>query len=138
MRTYGRTQDVLSGKKTWWVVTTDPGGYNDSVYLTDLAQVCKLNLGESPFFADWGIPAHPSVMTQVFPNFYMARIQQRFAPRFAACILTPLPVEQGTADSFAVGQGGAPAPRYYINVLTNYGARIGVHVAPDFPTEQPI
>jgi hypothetical protein len=138
MRTYGRTQDVLSGKKKWWVVITDPGGFNDSVYLTDLAQVCKLNLGESPFFADWGIPAHESVMTQIFPNFYMALIQQRFSPRFAACILNPLPVPQGTADSYASGQGGAPAPRYYINVLTNYGARIGVHVAPDYPTEQPI
>jgi len=138
MRTYGRTQDVLSGRKTWWVVTTDHNGYNDSVYLTDLAQVCKLNLGESPFFADWGIPAHPSVLTQIFPNYYMAVIQQRFSPRFASCILTPLPVEQGSADSFATGQGGAPAPRYYINVLTNFGARIGVHVRPDFPTEQPI
>ena len=138
MRTYGRTQDVLSGRKTWWVVTTDANGYNDSVYLTDLAQVCKLNLGESPFFADWGIPAHESVMTQIFPNFYLARIQERFSPRFASCILTLLPVEQGTEDSYASGQGGAPAPRYYINVLTNYGSRIGIRVRPDYPTEQPI
>jgi hypothetical protein len=138
MRTYGRTQDVLTGKKRWWVVTTDMGGYNDSVYLTDLAQVCKLNLGESPFFADWGIPAHPSVVTQVFPDLYMTRIQQRFAPRFASCILTPLPVEQGSADSFATGQEGAPAPRYYISVLTNYGSRIGVKVQRGYPAEQPI
>lgn len=138
MRTYGRTQDVLTGKKRWWVVTTDIDGYNDGVYLTDLAQVCKLNLGESPFFADWGIPAHESVMTQVYPNFYLSRIQERFAPRFAACILTTLPVDQGTADSYASGQGGAPAPRYYINVLTNYGSRIGVRVTADYPTEQPI
>jgi hypothetical protein len=138
MRTYGRTQDVLTGKKKWWVVTTDRFGYNDSVYLTDLAQVCKLNLGESPFFGDWGIPAHPSVLTQVFPDFYMVRIQQRFAPRFTSCILTPLPVAQGSADSFATGQEGASAPRYYINVLTNYGARIGVEVRDRYPPEQPI
>jgi hypothetical protein len=138
MRIYGRTQDVLSGKKTWWVVTTDANGYNDSVYLTDLAQVIKLNLGESPFFADWGIPAHPSVVTQMYPDLYLARIQARFAPRFASCILTVLPVTQGSADSFATDQDGAPAPRYYISVLTNYGARIGVQVRPDYPTEQPI
>ena len=138
MRTYGRTEDVLTGIKRWWVVTTDFDGFNDSVYLTDLAQVCKLNLGESPFFADWGIPAHPSIMTQVYPNFYLARIQQRFSSRFASCILTPLPVDQGTEDSYAFGQGGAPAPRYYINVLTNYGSRIGVQVRPGYPTEQPI
>ena len=138
MRAHGRTQDVLTGKKTWWVVTTDVNGFNDSVCLTWLAQVCKLNLGESPFFADWGIPAHPSVVTQIFPDFYMTRIQQQFAPYFASCIVTALPVDQGTADSFATGQEGAPAPRYYINVLTNYGSRIGIRVRPDYPTEQPI
>jgi hypothetical protein len=138
MRTYGRTQDVRSGKKTWWVVTTDVNGFNDSVWLTDLAQVCKLNLGESPFFANFGIPAHPSVVTQVFPDFFLARTQQQFASHFASLILTTLPVDQGTADSFASGQGGAPAPRYYFSVLTNYGSRIGVTLAPDFPTEQPI
>lgn len=138
MRTYGRTQDVLTGKKTWWVVTTDRNGYNDSVYLTDLAQVCKLNLGESPFFADWGIPAHPSIVTQVFPDLYMVRIQQRFSSRFASCILTPLHIAQGSPESFAAEQEGAPAPQYYINVLTNYGSLIGVAVKADYPTEQPI
>jgi hypothetical protein len=138
MRTYGRTQDVLTGQKKWWVVTTDINGFNDSVYLTDLAQVIKLNLGESPFFANWGIPAHESVMTQIYPDFFLTRIQQQFSARFASCILTPLPVDQGSADSFAAGQGGGPAPRYFINVLTNYGSRIGVRVQADYPVEQPI
>ena len=138
MRTYGRTQDVLTGKKTWHVVVTDPNGFNDSVWLTEVAQVCKLNLGESPFFADWGIPAHPSIVTQVFPDIFMARIQQRLSPHFASMILTPMPVDQGSADSFATGQDGRPAPRYYLNVLTNYGARIGIHVREDYPAEQPI
>jgi len=138
MRTYGRTRDVLTGNKKWWVVTTDINGFNDSVYLTDLAQVIKLNLGESPFFANWGIPAHESVMTQIYPDFFLNRIQQQFSGRFASVILTPLPVDQGSADSFASGQDGGPAPRYYINVLTNYGSRIGVRVAADYPTEQPI
>jgi hypothetical protein len=138
MRTYGRTQDVISGKKKWWVVTTDQGGYNDSVYLTDLAQVLKLNLGESPFFANYGIPAHESIMTQVFPDFYIARTQQQFAGYFASLIVTALPVQQGSADSFATQQEGASAPRYYLNVLTNYGSRIGVHVRPGYPVEQPI
>jgi hypothetical protein len=138
MRTYGRTQDVLTGEKTWWVVTTDINGFNDSVWLTETAQVCKLNLGESPFFADWGIPAHESQVTQLFPNYHMAIIQQRLSPHFASMILTPLPIEQGSADSFEAGQEGAPAPRYYLNVLTNYGSRIGVQVRPGYPMEQPI
>jgi len=47
-------------------------------------------------------------------------------------------VEQGSADSFETGQDGAPAPRYYINALTNYGSRIGVRVRPGYPVEQPI
>lgn len=137
-RVYGRTQDVLTGAKTWWTVTTDINGFNDSVNLTWLAQVCKLNLGESPFFADWGIPAHESIITQVFPDLFLTRIQQRFSDYFALCLLSIVPIEQGSPESFAAGQDGAPAPNYNINVLTNYGSRIGVQTRPGYPQEQPI
>jgi hypothetical protein len=130
MRTYGRTQDVLTGKKTWWIVTTDNNGFNDSVYLTALAQVLKLNLGESPFFSNYGIPAHQSVIMQVYPNYYMAVTQQQFAGFFASLILTPLPDAE---DS-----DGRPAPAYNISVLTNLGSRIGVQTRPGYPLEQPI
>ena len=130
MRTYGRTVDVLSGAKTWWVVTTDAGGYNDGVYLTALAQVIKLNLGESPFFANYGIPAHATIVSQIYPDFYMVRTQQQFAGYFASLILTK--------QDDAVDDDGRPAPSYLINVLTNYGALIGVQVRPGYPTEQPI
>jgi hypothetical protein len=130
MRTYGRTQDVLTGKKKWWVVTTDVNGYNDSVWLTTLAQVCKLNLGESPFFANYGIPAHPSVVLQVYPDFYMIRTQQQFMSFFASLIITK--------QDDATDLDGRPAPAYLINVLTNYGSRIGVSTAPGYPMEQPI
>jgi hypothetical protein len=130
MRTYGRTQDVLSGKKTWWVVTTDGNGYNDSVYLTTLVQVLKLNLGESPFFANYGIPAHQSIVSQVYPDFYMAKTQQQFAPYFASLILLPLPEQEE--------EGGRPLPAYSISILTNYGSMIGRTVRPGYPTEQPI
>lgn len=138
MRVYGRTQDVLTGAKKWWVVTTDINGFNDSCYVTALAQVIKLNLGESPFFGTDGIPAHQAVVTQVFPDFYMAKIQQQYAGYFASLVLTSAPIAQGSSDSFAFGQSGAPAPRYNINVLTNYGSRVGVQVKPGYPVEQPI
>jgi hypothetical protein len=49
MRIFGRTRDVLTGKKTWQEITTDVQGFNDMVMLTALAQCLKLNLGESPF-----------------------------------------------------------------------------------------
>jgi len=112
MRTYGRTRDVLTGVKKWWVVQTDINGFNDGVYLTTLAQVCKLNLGESPFFANYGIPAHPSVVLQVYPDFYMIRTQQQFAGFFASLIMTPAPIAQGAADS----DDGRPVPAYNISV----------------------
>jgi len=134
MRTYGRTRDVLTGVKKWWVVQTDINGFNDSVYLTTLAQVCKLNLGESPFFANYGIPAHPSVVLQVYPDFYMIRTQQQFAGFFASLIMTPAPIAQGAADS----DDGRPVPAYNISVLTNYGSVIGVQTAPGYPLNQPI
>lgn len=134
MRTYGRTQDVTTGVKKWWIVTTDVNGFNDGVYLTTLAQVCKLNLGESPFFGNYGIPAHPSVVLQVFPDFYMVRTQQQFAGFFASLIVTPAPIAQGAADS----DDGRPVPAYNISVLTNYGSVIGVTTAPGYPLAQPI
>src|ERR1035438_1409529 len=77
LRTYGRIYDqpptpaYPNGSPRWVVVTTDPNGYNDMVFLTTLAQVFKLNLGESPKFADWGIPARASVMQQIAPDYNM-------------------------------------------------------------------
>ena len=135
MRTYGRVQDVLTGKKTWRVVTTDINGFNDSVWLTTLAQVLKLNLGESPFWGSWGIPAHQSVVVQIAPDFYLALTQQRFADKFTSLILVRV------AD--AVDDDGRPAPSYQINALTHYGAQIGFPVTPlpyggPYPPQQPI
>jgi len=106
MRTYGRTTDEF-GNKTWVVVTTDANGFNDNVYLTTLAQVLKLNLGESPFFGNYGIPAHPSVVQQVFPDYYVQITQQQFAQYFASLI---------------VSKASSPSPVYNINVITHYGA----------------
>jgi hypothetical protein len=130
MRVFGRTQDILTGVKKWWVVTTDVNGFNDSVYLTALAQVIKLNLGESPFFANYGIPAHASVVMQIFPDYYMVRIQQQYSGYFASLLLAMVPD--------AVDQDLRPAPAYMINVLTNYGSSIGVRVQAGYPVEQPI
>jgi hypothetical protein len=116
MRTYGRTQDVLTGKKTWITIETDPNGFNDMVMLTTLAQCIKLNLGESPFWADWGIPAYTSIVTQIAPDLYMALMQQRFAPYFMALLLQKM--------SDVVDDSGRPAPYYAITVITNYGATL--------------
>jgi len=116
MRTYGRialnplTPDVL----TWVEVDTDANGYNDYVWLTTLIQCFKLNLGESPFWGDWGIPAKPSVVQQVFPDYYVALMQQRFAQYFAALIIAKIP---------------GSVPTYQVNATTHQGAKFQMTVA---------
>lgn len=90
MRTYGRLTNP-DGSKTWVEVDTDANGFNDLVYLTTLAQVLKLNLGESPFFANYGIPAHQTVVTQVFPDYYVMQTQAQFAAYFASLSIIRVP-----------------------------------------------
>lgn len=109
LRVWGRVTDKLTGKKTWVKVTTDKNGFNDFVYLTNLIQVLKLNLGESPFYGNYGIPAHPAVVQQVFPDFYVAFTQQQFAQFFASLIIAKEP---------------STTPTYTVNVVTKYGVKI--------------
>lgn len=118
MRTYGRVTNA-DGSKTWVEVDTDVNGYDDAVWLTTLIQVLKLNLNESPFFGNYGIPAQQSVIQQVFPDFYVAKTQQQFAQYFASLIVS----KQNVATS-----QGQPVPTYNINVVTNYGAKISAQV----------
>lgn len=113
MRTWGRTTDEY-GNKTWVEVTTDANGFNDYVYITTLIQTLLLNLGESPFYADRGIPAHQSVIQQVFPDFYMSRTQQQFSQYFASLTLARLP---GTT------------PTYRMDVTTHSGAKVQAVIA---------
>lgn len=112
MRTYGRVTDEYGNKK-WVEVDTDANGFNDAVYVTTLAQVLKLNLGESPFYGDYGIPEHQTIMTQVQPDYYVAYTQQRFAQYFAALVIAKM-------SDFP--------PTYRINVTTKQGAKINATV----------
>lgn len=104
MRTYGRDEN---GK--WVLVETDENGFNDAVYLTSLAQVLKLALQESPFYAEDGVPAIGSVIQQILPTFHINRIQQKFAKHFTSLQIT---LEQ------------ADPPVYNIAALTKLGSSI--------------
>lgn len=86
MRTYGRITSP-AGVTSWTEVDTDANGYNDAVYLTTLAQVLKLNLGESPFYANFGIPQIQTITTQVLPDYYVMQTQSQFAPMFQSLII---------------------------------------------------
>lgn len=90
MRTWGR-QYAKDGTYQWVEVTTDPNGFSDNLWLTTLVQALKLNLGESPFYANLGIPQYQTIMTQVMPSYYVSNIQQYFAPKFASLTIVQVP-----------------------------------------------
>jgi len=108
MRTYARIQRP-DGSRGWIEVDTKADGSNDDVWIATLIQVLLLNLGESPFYAQYGIPAKPSVDQQLWPDFYAARTQQLFSAYFASLIITKV--------------SGARDPTYLVNIVTNQGER---------------
>ncbi len=104
MRTYGR----INGQ--WQEVTE-----TTSVWLTTLAQVLKLEQGESPFYANYGLPAQQSVLTQIVPDAAVARTQSQFSPYFASLTI------QSVGDS--------TVPEYNIFATRPDGALINAPVA---------
>ena len=112
MRTYGRTTDKL-GRRQWVEVTTDVNGSDDFVWLVTLQQVLLLNLNESPFYANYGIPAQQSVVQQIYPDYYVALTQIYFAAYFAY---------------LSVAKIDAPEPMYNIVATLNNGVSINEYV----------
>jgi len=105
----------------WVPAVTDDTGDNSAVWLTNLVQVLRLNYGESPFYGNWGIPAHQSVVSQVAPDAFVQLTAQRFAPYFAALRVARL--------------AGAPEPTYAINVTLYSGRSLYLEAnAPVVPT----
>lgn len=118
--TYGAAAKVYSVDyvivpNVWVEVDTDQNGYNDNVMLTTLAQCLKLNLGESPFYANYGIPQYQTITTQVFPDYYVAQTQQQFSKYFASLILTRVPNQT--------------TPVYNVTAITHAGAILNTTVA---------
>lgn len=86
-RVWGRIHNS-DGSRTWQAFETDDNGYDDAPNLIWLQNVLLLNLNESPFYADWGIPIQQTLATSVFPDYYTAKIQQRFTAYFASVVVT--------------------------------------------------
>lgn len=108
MRTYGR----VGGR--WTKIETDPvTGDNSAIWLTTLAQVCKLDLGESPFWGNYGIPAQQTVVTQTQPDFYVMQTQGYFSPYFT---------------SLTVSKTSANPPSYNIAAILFSGVKINAQV----------
>jgi hypothetical protein len=108
MRIWGRRY-LPDGTYVWDKTETAPDGSDDMVYVVDLVQVLRLNRNESPFYANWGIPAQQSVIQQVFPDYYVTLTQQQFSAFFASLIVARL---------------AAPDPTYRVSVTTNQGVRL--------------
>ena len=114
MRVYGRITNE-DGSKSWKVIETDANGFNDAVNLTWLAQVLKLNTGESPFYGSWGIPQFQTIVTQVFPDYYVMKTQQQFQGMFAYLAITRAAAKES-------------APVYNVSVTTHSGSTVGFSV----------
>lgn len=113
MRTYGRVYDA-DGNPTWVEVSTDEAGHDDYVWITTLIQCLKLNIGESPFFANYGIPAQRSLIQQIFPDFYVAQTQRQFTQYFTSLLVSKVP---------------SRTPIYNINLITQQGTKMMTRIA---------
>ncbi len=125
MRTYGRIWDEFGQNPKWYVVETDINGYNDAVYLVTLQQILKQNLGESPFYANYGLPDEQSVVTQIAPDYYVAQTQQQMAPYFANLNIARAPSPDGIT------------PTYAVSVLLQNGAARVLQIGPPGGSEFP-
>lgn len=122
MRVYGRilTDPTDQDSATKWVVVeTDSDGNDTYCYITALIQCLKLNLNESPFYADKGIPAQQTIMTQIFPDYYVANIQNYYSQFFASLLINRVP--QTEQDPSAV--------TYNVNITTKQGTKYQTTVA---------
>jgi hypothetical protein len=115
IRAWGRVGQVNGVGGTWTLVQTAPNGDNSMVYLTALCQTLKLNLGESPFWANSGIDGPQAVMTQIAPDFYATQVQTFYSPFFASLIISRVL--------------GIKIPTYTVRAVTFAGAVLTATVA---------
>ena len=120
MRSYGRQYDEF-GNATWVEIDPDPRtGALDLIYFATLAQVLRLNLGESPFYANYGLPAQQSVQSQIPPDFYVARTQAQFSQFFASLVIARAPVPNPAPNP--------PVPVYNVQAVTHAGVVLSAAV----------
>jgi len=120
IRTYGRTAPDEFGNQEWVVIERDARtGLPDLIWFATLAQTLRLSLGESPVFAQYGIPAQQSVLTQIPPDFYIARTQAQFSQYFASLVVSKAPPDP-TLDH--------PVPTYNVRAVTHQGVTLSAAV----------
>lgn len=119
MRVWGR--QVNSDLSYSWIeVTTDANGYNDEAMLTAFCQVLQLQPGESPFYAQYGVPSIQAVQSQLYPTANVYYMQQIYSPNFIALSVTPTSQKE---------TNGAATPVYNVVAVANSGAILSAQVA---------
>jgi hypothetical protein len=97
MRSYGVNAEGQ------WVEITE----TSYIWLATLAQTLRLSENESPFYANYGIPAQKSVQTQIPPDVAINRTQQQYAPYFASLsVIKQQNVVNPTYNISAIFQNG--------------------------------
>lgn len=120
-RTYGRTPPDENGVRQWVVITPDAQtGLPDLLWFATLAQTLRLSLGESPFYANYGLPAQQSVLTQIPPDFYVARTQAQYSQYFASLVISKAPVPTPVPNP--------PVPTYNAYAVTHQGMMLNAAV----------
>ena len=95
------------------MVETDEAGFDDYVWATTLIQTLKLNLNESPFFGNYGIPAQQSVVQQVIPDYYVSITQSQFSGYFS---------------NLAITRVSADPPTWRVNVTMHNGVALQMDI----------
>ena len=87
MRVYGRTIDNTRPNANfykWQVVQDD----DDNIRLTHLIQVLQMDIQESPFYSNWGMPVANALITGVLSDVAINNTINQFAQYFAALQIT--------------------------------------------------
>jgi hypothetical protein len=113
MRTWGRVE--VNGVKKWVAVESDESGDFTYGWITTLIQTLKLNLRESPFYAQYGIPAQQSIVEQIYPDYHVSMVQQQFSGYFASLAIRKV--------------AGAENPTYDIDIVTLSGVSFNATIA---------
>ena len=107
-RVWGRVHNN-DGTRTWQAYETSDSGSDDLPNFIWLQNALLLNTNESPFYANWGVPVQQTMITQIFPDYYMNLMQQRFSQYFASCVISRVTSKDAT---------------YQVNIVTNSGITV--------------
>lgn len=81
MRVWTRVRQS-DGTRRWQAVD------GDQANIAWLQNALLLQLGEAPFNAEWGLPIRDTLVTQVWPDYYVNLTKQRFRDTFPMLQIT--------------------------------------------------